>query len=30
MIEGHTDDTGADDYNMTLSEKRANSVAQIS
>ncbi len=27
MIEGHTDDTGADDYNMTLSEKRANAVA---
>lgn len=27
LIEGHTDDTGADDYNMSLSEKRANSVA---
>ena len=29
MIEGHTDDTGADAYNMTLSEKRANSVADF-
>jgi outer membrane protein OmpA-like peptidoglycan-associated protein len=29
MIEGHTDDTGADEYNMTLSEKRANSVADF-
>lgn len=27
LIEGHTDDTGADAYNMTLSEKRAQSVA---
>jgi outer membrane protein OmpA-like peptidoglycan-associated protein len=27
LIEGHTDDTGADDYNLSLSEKRANSVA---
>jgi outer membrane protein OmpA-like peptidoglycan-associated protein len=27
LIEGHTDDTGKDDYNMTLSEKRANAVA---
>ena len=26
VIEGHTDDTGADDYNMTLSEKRAVAV----
>ena len=26
MIEGHTDDTGGDDYNMTLSEKRAKAV----
>jgi len=25
-IEGHTDDTGSDDYNMTLSEKRAVAV----
>ena len=25
-IEGHTDNTGAEAYNMTLSEKRANSV----
>ena len=29
MIEGHTDDTGADDYNMALSEKRANAVADF-
>lgn len=27
MIEGHTDDTGAETYNMTLSKKRAQSVA---
>lgn len=27
MIEGHTDDTGADDYNMKLSVRRAQSVA---
>jgi outer membrane protein OmpA-like peptidoglycan-associated protein len=27
LIEGHTDDTGKDEYNMTLSEKRANAVA---
>jgi outer membrane protein OmpA-like peptidoglycan-associated protein len=26
VIEGHTDDSGADDYNMTLSEKRAKAV----
>ena len=26
LIEGHTDDTGADDYNMNLSEKRAIAV----
>lgn len=27
LIEGHTDDSGAEDYNQTLSEKRAASVA---
>lgn len=27
LIEGHTDDTGSDTYNMTLSQKRAESVA---
>lgn len=27
LIEGHTDDTGRDGYNMTLSQKRAASVA---
>lgn len=27
LIEGHTDDSGADDYNMELSKKRANAVA---
>ncbi|QEC67790.1 OmpA family protein [Panacibacter ginsenosidivorans] len=26
LVEGHTDDTGSDDYNMKLSEKRANAV----
>jgi outer membrane protein OmpA-like peptidoglycan-associated protein len=27
LIEGHTDDSGSAEYNMTLSEKRAKSVA---
>ena len=27
LIEGHTDDTGSDDHNMTLSKDRAQSVA---
>ena len=27
LIEGHTDDSGAEDYNMQLSEKRARAVA---
>lgn len=27
LVEGHTDDKGSDDYNKSLSEKRANSVS---
>ncbi|MCB0289320.1 MAG: OmpA family protein [Calditrichaeota bacterium] len=27
LLEGHTDNTGSDEYNMTLSQKRAQSVA---
>src|SRR5438093_5107633 len=27
LVEGHTDDTGTDEFNMSLSEKRAKSVA---
>ena len=27
LIEGHTDDTGSDEHNMSLSEKRANAVS---
>jgi len=29
LIEGHTDDTGKDAFNLSLSEKRANSVADV-
>ncbi|MEH0154695.1 OmpA family protein [Limibacter armeniacum] len=29
LIEGHTDDSGADDYNMQLSEKRAKAVGDF-
>lgn len=29
VIEGHTDDTGSDDYNMALSEKRAKAVGDF-
>jgi|KBSMisStandDraft_5_1062788.scaffolds.fasta_scaffold03092_3 outer membrane protein OmpA-like peptidoglycan-associated protein len=29
LIEGHTDDTGADDYNMKLSKRRATMVANF-
>lgn len=29
LIEGHTDDSGPDDYNMKLSEQRAKSVASF-
>ncbi len=28
-IEGHTDSTGPDDYNMTLSQRRANAVVDV-
>lgn len=29
LVEGHTDDVGADAYNLTLSQKRANSVGDF-
>ncbi|MEM9390797.1 MAG: OmpA family protein [Bacteroidota bacterium] len=29
LIEGHTDDTGSDEYNQTLSEKRSESVKRM-
>jgi outer membrane protein OmpA-like peptidoglycan-associated protein len=29
LIEGHTDNTGADDYNLDLSNKRAREVASF-
>ena len=29
MVTGHTDNTGKEDYNQTLSEKRAQSVANF-
>jgi len=29
LVEGHTDDTGPDDFNMTLSQRRANTVADF-
>jgi outer membrane protein OmpA-like peptidoglycan-associated protein len=29
LVEGHTDDTGAEDYNLDLSRKRAESVASF-
>ena len=29
LVEGHTDDTGKDEYNMNLSQKRAESVVQF-